>query len=69
MPRASPEQPGYRKGDNMMTRVIIVLVVGILQVSLMAGVAQAQSSNLSDGFESFDEARWSKGNHNLGVAT
>ncbi len=52
-----------------MTRVIIVLVVGILQVSLMAGVAKAQSSNLSDGFESFDEARWSKGNHNLGVAT
>ena len=43
-----------------MTRVIIVLVVGILQVSLMAGVAQAQSSNLSDGFGSFDETTWAK---------
>ena len=43
-----------------------MLVVGTLGDSLMAGIAQAQSSNLSDGFDSFDEATWSKGDHNLG---
>jgi beta-glucanase (GH16 family) len=42
------------------------MVVGILGASLRAGIAQAQSSNLSDGFDSFDEATWSKGDHNLG---
>ena len=50
----------------MMIRAIIVLAVGILQASLMAGIAQAQSSNLADEFDSFDEATWSKGDHNLG---
>jgi hypothetical protein len=37
-----------------------VLVVGTLGDSLMAGIAQAQSSNLSDGFGSFDETTWAK---------
>ena len=37
-----------------------MLVVGILGASLMAGIAQAQSSNLSDGFGSFDETTWAK---------
>jgi hypothetical protein len=32
----------------------------------MAGLAQAQSSDLSNEFDSFDETRWSKGDHNLG---
>jgi beta-glucanase (GH16 family) len=50
----------------MMIPAIIVLAVGILQASLMAGIAQAQSSNLADEFDSFDEATWSKGDHNLG---
>jgi hypothetical protein len=40
--------------------------VGILQASLMAGIAQVQSSDLSNEFDSFDETRWSKGDHNLG---
>ena len=44
----------------MMIPAIIVLAVGILQTSLMAGIAQAQSSNLSDGFGSFDETTWAK---------
>ncbi len=35
-----------------------MLVVGILGASLMAGIAQAQNSNLSDGFGSFDETTW-----------
>lgn len=58
----------------MIQRAIVVLVVGILGASLMVGIAQAQSSNLSDGFDSFDDTdndyfddtTWSKGDHNLG---
>ena len=53
-----------------MRRAVIVLVVGILGISMMAGMmpgtAQAQSSDFSDEFDSFDAARWSKGDHNLG---
>ena len=54
-----------------MWRAVIVLVVGILGISMMAGMmlgtAQAQSSGFSDEFDSFDAARWSKGVHfNLG---
>jgi len=50
----------------MVRRAVIVLVVGILQATLMAGVAQGQSSDLSDEFDSLDATRWSKGDHNLG---
>ena len=49
-----------------MKRVILVLVVGILQTLLIAGIAHAQTSNLSENFDSFDETKWSKGDHNLG---
>jgi endo-1,3-1,4-beta-glycanase ExoK len=50
----------------MVRRAILVLVVSILQATLMAGSAQAQSPVLSDGFDSLDETRWSKGDHYLG---
>lgn len=49
-----------------MKRVILVLVVGILQTLLIAGIAHAQTSDLSENFDSFDETKWSKGDHNLG---
>ncbi len=52
----------------MRRRAIVVLVAGILEASLMAGIAQAQGPNFSDGFDSFDGARWEKTGHDLGLS-
>ena len=56
-----------------MRRAIVVLVVSVLGASLMGRIAHAQSSNLSDGFDSIDKdndyfhnTTWSKGDHKLG---
>lgn len=49
-----------------MQRVFSVLVLGMAQALLFAGVATAQETSFSDGFDYFDTDRWSKGDHTLG---
>lgn len=51
-----------------MQRAILVLAVGILQIFLIAGIAHAQTAGLSENFDSFDETKWSKDDHNLGCS-
>ncbi len=48
-------------------RVVWVLIgVGVAQVLLLAGTAHAVGTSFFDDFLAFDEARWTKGDHNLG---
>lgn len=49
-----------------MRRVLILLAMGVLQVALISGVAQAQDRSFSDGFGAFDGGRWGKSDHRLG---
>ncbi len=49
-----------------MRRVLLVLFASVIGATMMAGVAQAGVMDFTDDFNTFDEARWSKGNHNLG---
>ena len=49
-----------------MRRVLLVLFVSLVGAMAMAGAAQAGVMDFNDGFDTFDETRWSKGNHNLG---
>ncbi len=49
-----------------MRRGLVLLVVGVVQVGLFAGLAAAEVLDFTDGFDSFDDARWSKGDHRLG---
>ncbi len=44
----------------------MLLVIGAVQIGLFAGLAAAGVMDFTDEFDSFDAARWSKGNHNLG---
>ena len=49
-----------------MRRATILLVIGVLQVASFAGLARAGVLDFTDNFDSFDTARWSEGQHNLG---
>jgi len=49
-----------------MRRILFLLVTGLVQTMLLAGTAWAQDMSFSDDFDSFDTARWSKGDHMLG---
>ena len=49
-----------------MRKVIVLLLIGLFQVGLLAGLAGAWTLVFSDDFDSFDTNRWSKGAHNLG---
>src|SRR5919202_3307557 len=59
------EVGGLPKGD-VMRKVTILLLIGLFQVGLLAGLAGAGTLVFSDDFDSFDTNRWSKGAHNLG---
>lgn len=60
-----PEAAGLPKGATV-ERIFLVFALGAAQVMLFAGAASAQEAGFFDGFGSFDTARWSKGDHNLG---
>ena len=49
-----------------MRKVIVLLLIGLFQVGLLAGLVGAETLVFSDDFDSFDTDRWSKGAHNLG---
>ena len=49
-----------------MKRVLLVLFATLIGATVMAGAAQAGVMDFTDEFDSFDETRWSKGDHNLG---
>ncbi len=49
-----------------MRWVFVLCVIGVVQVGIFAGFASAGALNFTDGFDSFDESRWTKGDHNLG---
>ena len=50
-----------------MSRILAPLIVGLVFTLLFAGAARAQDgAGFYDGFDSFDAARWSVGDHNLG---
>ncbi len=44
-----------------MRRMFVLLVTGIVQVGLLAGLASAGALDFTDDFNSFDSNRWSKG--------
>ena len=46
--------------------MFLLLVFALAQAVLFVGAAWALGVSFSDGFGSFDTARWSKGNHTLG---
>jgi endo-1,3-1,4-beta-glycanase ExoK len=47
-------------------RAFVLCVIGIVQVGIFSGFASAGMLNFTEGFDSFDESRWTKGDHNLG---
>lgn len=47
-------------------RATILLIIGVFQVGLFAGLAEAGVLDFTDDFDSFDANRWSKGDYNLG---
>lgn len=49
-----------------MRRALVLMVVGVVQVAAFAGLASAGVLDFTDGFDTFDESRWTKGDHNLG---
>ncbi len=49
-----------------MRRAFVLCVIGVVQVGIFAGFASARVLNFTDDFDSFDESRWTKGDHNLG---
>jgi beta-glucanase (GH16 family) len=49
-----------------LRRILLVLLASIIGATMMAGAAQAGVLDFSDDFDTFDETRWSKGNHDLG---
>ena len=49
-----------------MRRTFVLVVIGVVQVGLFAGLASAGVLDFTDDFDSFDESRWTKGDHNLG---
>ena len=49
-----------------MRRGFVLAVIGLAQVGLFAGLARAGALDFADGFDTFDEARWTEGDHRLG---
>lgn len=49
-----------------MRRVIVLVVICVAQLTLIVGIASASTSGFADGFSVFQNARWSKGDHQLG---
>lgn len=49
-----------------MRRVAVLMLVGTMQVGLLAGVAGAGVLDFFDGFDTFDTDRWSATSHTLG---
>ena len=49
-----------------MKRLAIVLLICTTQIIVLSGVAGAGALDFSDQFNTFDTARWDRGNHNLG---
>ena len=49
-----------------MRRTFVLVVIGLVQAVLFAGIASAGVLDFADNFDSFDETRWTKGDHNLG---
>ena len=49
-----------------MRGALVLFAVGAVQVFLFAGAAHAAGTSFFDDFLTFDEARWTKGDHNLG---
>ncbi len=49
-----------------MRGVWVLFAVGVAQVLLLAGAAGAVGSSFRDDFLTFDETRWTRGDHNLG---
>ena len=49
-----------------MRRMLFVLFVSLLGATIMGGAAQAGVMDFNDGFDTFNETRWKKGNHSLG---
>ncbi len=49
-----------------MRGVWVLIAVGVAQVFLLAGVANAAGTSFFDDFLVFDESRWTKQDHNLG---
>jgi beta-glucanase (GH16 family) len=49
-----------------MRGVWVLFAIGVAQVFLLAGAAQAAGSSFFDGFDAFDGSRWTKEDHNLG---
>ena len=57
---------GYAGRGLIVKRVLVLCAIGILQVFLIAGVVQALGTSFFDDFLTFDGARWTKEDHNLG---
>ena len=55
-----------RIAGEVKRRLLILFLAGAMQVALFAGFARAQASSFFDGFDLFDAARWTKGDHSLG---
>ena len=49
-----------------MRRAFVLVVIGVVQAVLCAEIAWAGVLDITDNFDSFDETRWTKGDHNLG---
>lgn len=49
-----------------MRQALVLLVVGVVQVALFAGLAVAGALDFTDDFDAFDTTRWTRGDHNLG---
>ena len=59
------EAAGLPKGVDVR-RIFVALFVSMVGATMMAGVAQAGVMDFTDDFDTFDETRWSEGNHKLG---
>lgn len=49
-----------------MRRALVLVVICVLQLALVAGIASGATYGFWDGFRVFHNARWSKGDHELG---
>lgn len=49
-----------------MRRMLLVLFVSAVGAMMTAGIAQAGVLDFTDGFDTFDETRWTEGSHKLG---
>lgn len=49
-----------------MCRALALLVIGAIQVGLLAGLAAAGTLDFTDDFDSFDTNSWTTGSQNLG---